>query len=67
MKYTWKGNPRQIQYLTCLQDSGKEVIIKTTELGCLSLSVINALEKDNGRAGVINHQFKAKCECRGPS
>lgn len=40
---------------------------KDNGIRLLSPSVINALEKESGRARVINHHFKAKCECRGPS
>lgn len=40
---------------------------KDDRIWLLLLSVINALEKDNGRAGVINLQFEAKCGLRGSS
>lgn len=35
-------------------------------MGWLLLRAINALDRDNERLSVINHEFKVKCESQKP-
>lgn len=61
---TWE-NRAWLQYLRCLRVSGK-CNYKDYGMGWLLLRAINALDRDNERLSMINHEFKMKCESQKP-